>query len=149
MALLAAPLLADAPHWFGFGLDLRRYPVAACDFMAREGVRGRIYNAFFHGGYLLWRFWPDRGRLPFMDIHQSGTRADRDGQAYAKGSEPAWRTLDTARRFEIFLGPRYEVTDGEFLDRRDRDSTWALVFVDDAVALYVRREPRYAPLLAA
>lgn len=149
VVLLAVPLLADAPHWFGTGLDLRRYPVAACDFMQREGVRGRIYNAFFHGGYLLWRFWPERDRLPFMDIHVSGTRADRDGQAYARGDESAWRTLDAQRRFEIFLGPRYESTDAAFLDRRDRDSTWAMVFVDDAVALYVRREPKFAPLLAA
>ena len=148
IALLAAPLLADAPHWFGTGLDLRRYPVGACDFMEREGLKGRIYNAFFHGGYLLWRFWPDRDRLPFMDIHQSGTRADRDGQAYARGMESAWRALDASRKFEIFLGPRYDASDADFLDRRDRDSTWALVFVDDAVALYVRREPQYASLIA-
>ncbi len=149
VALLAAPLLADARSWFGGGFDLRRYPVAACDFIEREGLRGRIYNAFFHGGYLLWRFWPDRGRLPFMDIHQSGTRADRDDQAYAHGMESAWRDLDARRRFELFVGPRYAASDAGFLDRRDRDSTWALVFLDDAAALYVRREPKFAPVIAA
>ena len=149
VVLLATPLLADAPHWFGMGFDLRRYPVGACDFMERENLRGRIYNAFFHGGYLLWRFWPDHDRLPFMDIHQSGTRADRDGQAYARGMESAWRALDARRKFEIFIGPRYAATDADFLDRRDRDSTWALVFVDDAAALYLRREPQYASLIAS
>jgi len=148
IALLATPLFADARYWFGTGFDLRRYPVGACDFIEREGLRGRIYNAFFHGGYLLWRFWPDRGRLPFMDIHVSGTRADRDDEAYARGMESAWRDLDARRRFEIFVGPRYASTDVDFLDRRDRDSTWALVFVDDATALYVRREPKFAAVLA-
>src|SRR4029079_16903145 len=104
-------LVAAAPPCRATAVDLRRYPVAACDFMQREGVRGRIYNAFFHGGYLLWRFWPERDRLPFMDIHVRGTRAARDGQAYARDDESAWRRLDALRRFEIFLGPRYEAYD--------------------------------------
>jgi len=149
VALLAAPMLGDLRHWFGIGLDLRRYPVAACDFIEREGLRGRIFNAFFHGGYLLWRFWPDRDRLPFMDIHQSGTRADRDGLAFSAGEERAWQTLDRSRNFEIIVYPRYAENDMPFLDRRDADSTWALVFVDDAAAVYVRRAPRFARLAAA
>ncbi len=148
-AVLAAPLFADLRHWWGVGLDLRRYPVAACDFLERENVRGRIFNAFFHGGYLLWRFWPDRGRLPFMDIHQSGTRADRDGLAYAPTDENAWRALDRLRDFELIVFPRYAENDLPFLDRRDADSTWALVFVDDAAAVYARRGPRFAGLIAA
>ena len=148
IALLAAPILGDLRHWFGVGLDLRRYPVAACDFLEREQVRGRVFNAFFHGGYLLWRFWPDQGRLPFMDIHQSGTRADRDGLAYASGDERAWQVLDGQRNFEVIVYPRYAENDMPFLDRRDADSAWALVFVDDAAAVYVRREPRFAPLIA-
>ncbi|MEO5617701.1 MAG: hypothetical protein ABIS67_08005, partial [Candidatus Eisenbacteria bacterium] len=147
IALLAAPIFGDLRHWAGIGLDLRRYPVAASDFLERENVRGRIFNAFFHGGYLLWRFWPDRDRLPFMDIHQSGTRADRDGLAFASGSESAWQTLDAQRRFEIIVYPRYAENDLPFLDRRDADSAWALVFVDDAAAIYVRREQRFARLI--
>jgi hypothetical protein len=155
--LLAAPLLADLPSWWRLpvrggvptGLDLRRYPVHACDFVEREQLRGRMFNAFFHGGYLLWRFWPDRHRLPFMDIHQSGTRADRDGLAYAPASEAAWRELDRRRGFEIIVTPRYADPDLPFLDRRDADSSWALVFVDDAAAVYLRRVPRFARTIEA
>jgi hypothetical protein len=53
----------------GIRPDDRHEPVAACDFMEKHGVRGRGFNDFFLGGYMLWRFWPDRGRLPWIDIH--------------------------------------------------------------------------------
>ena len=33
---------------------------AACDWIAAHGVRGRAFNQFFFGGYLLHRFWPER-----------------------------------------------------------------------------------------
>src|SRR5262249_45980175 len=78
----------------GIGLKASEYPIAACDFMAREGVRGRGFNHFYLGGYLLQRFWPERDRLPFIDIHQTGTREDRDLYALAMSDAQAWRELD-------------------------------------------------------
>src|SRR5207249_2455776 len=80
--LALAPVVVIAALELGrTGPDFRKVvrwdllPVRACDFMAEHDVRGRGYNMFWHGGYLLWRFWPDRDRLPFMDIHQTGTLA--------------------------------------------------------------------------
>jgi tetratricopeptide (TPR) repeat protein len=149
VAVLAAPLLSEAHDWLGVRFDARGYPVGACDFIERNGLRGRFYNVFQHGGYLLWRFWPDRGRLPFMDAHQSGSRQDRDGVAYAVGSFETWQQMDARHRFEMVLVPRYRQVDLPLPDHLDADSTFALVFVDDAVALYLRRdEPRFAPVIA-
>ena len=36
------------------------------DFMLAEGIRGRGLNHFYYGPYQLYRFWPERDRLPFM-----------------------------------------------------------------------------------
>jgi len=55
----------------------------AGDFIARNGIRGRFFNHFELGGYLLWRFWPERDRLPFMDVHQAGTRRERSAYTQA------------------------------------------------------------------
>ena len=116
--------------------------------MAREGVKGRGFNQFFLGGYLLYRFWPDRGRLPFMDIHQTGTRADRDLYALAMSDPAAWRALDRRHRFDYVLLRRAPYPGDGLVEHLDADSTFALVFLDDAAALWARREGPLAPLAA-
>ncbi|HET7224995.1 MAG TPA: tetratricopeptide repeat protein [Candidatus Eisenbacteria bacterium] len=145
LAIAAMPLLG-AMEWtrpevpIAIRIDRWRYPIAACDFMAAEGIRGRMYNAFDHAGYIAWRFWPDRSRLPFMDIHQSGTPRDRDLYALASSQPDAWRALDEEHHFETIMLPRDPNVPSPLLDAVDADSTWALVFVDDMNALYVRRD---------
>jgi len=130
----------------GIGLKLTEYPIVACDFMAREGVRGRGFNHFFLGGYMLYRFWPERDRLPFMDIHQTGTRADRDLYAFAMADREAWRELDRRHRFDYVLLRRVAYPGDFLVEHLDADSLFALVFLDDAAALWVRKDGRLAPL---
>ncbi len=137
--LLAAPELAR-PEWpLGVAPKPNAYPVAACDWIAAHGVRGRSFSAFSDGGYLLWRFWPERDRLPFSDIHLSGTRADRDLYAYAWSDSGAWHELQAERNFDWVLLRRRQGALHHLLDYLDADSTYALVFADDVAALYLRR----------
>jgi hypothetical protein len=144
----AAVLTIAAAEWSrpdlrpGVGLDVSGVPVAACDFMVARGVRGHGFTPYPFGGYLLWRFWPDSTRLPFMDIHQSGTREIRRLYQDAYSDDGAWRALDARYRFDFCLLARVPVPGQTLLDRLDADSTWALVFLDDVAALYVRRDGR-------
>lgn len=126
----------------GIALDATPYPVRACDFVESAGIRGHGFNPYHFGGYLLWRFWPDPGRLPFMDVHASGSREDRRLYAYSFGNVEAWRELDRKRHFDwIVLDGHQEAVRGDrLLDFLDADSVWALVFRDDAAALFVRRD---------
>ena len=134
-----AAVCAHPAARFGFGLVSTYQPAGACDFIERQRVSGRGFNYFDQGGYQAWRFWPDRGRLPFMDIHQSGTAADRALYAACRTDAAAWRALDAARRFD-YLILRLPQTEREILhDVVESDSTWALVFLDDAAALHLRR----------
>lgn len=130
----------------GVGFDAREAPVGAADFIEREQVRGRGFNTFHLGGYLLWRFHPQRDRLPFMDIHQSGTREDRRLYALASTRDDAWRELDRRHGFDWVLLHRRRITDERWLDILDADSTFALVFLDDAAALWARRDGPLAAL---
>jgi len=131
----------------GLGLRWSEYPVRACDWIEAHEVRGKGFNSFDQAGYMLWRFWPDRGRLPFMDIHQSGTKEDRALTAFALTDPPSWRRLDAARRFDYVLLPSRQMFGQRLLDVLDADSTtWRLVFVDDAAALYLRRDGPFAAL---
>ncbi|MEQ1832036.1 MAG: hypothetical protein ABL977_03190 [Candidatus Eisenbacteria bacterium] len=134
----------------GVGIDRSRYPEAACDFMVAHDVRGRGLNDFYLGGYLLWRFWPDPSRLPYFDIHpEDKPPAERLAYLRAFTSLQGWRELDARLRFDYALVSRSHVREGYgLLDQLDADPAWALVFVDDVAALYVRRDGPMAALAA-
>ncbi|MBI5711580.1 MAG: tetratricopeptide repeat protein [Candidatus Eisenbacteria bacterium] len=143
---LAWPELSHSDPPLGVGMEWKAYPVAACDFIAAHDVRGRAFNHLRTGGYLLWRFWPDRGRLPFMDVHFAGTPELRARYIAAMTTTGAWGALDLQHRFDYALLARPQAPGDHLPDLLDADSTWAPVFVDDAAALYVRREGRLATL---
>lgn len=134
----------------GVGVDWGQYPVRACDFLAERGVTGRGFTPYYFAGYQIWRFWPERGRLPFMDIHQSGTREDRALYAYAFANSASWLELDARHRFDyaILDGHAQSVRGDRLLDLLDSDTTWALVFRDDAAALYLRRHASFDSVIA-
>ena len=133
---------------FGLGVRGDGPPARACDYMAEHDVRGRGYNMFWQGGYLLWRFWPDRGRLPFMDIAQTGSRADRDMQVFALTDSTAWQALDARCRFDWILLPTTELPIQHLMGWLDADtSRWGLVFSDDVASLFLRRDGSCASLV--
>jgi len=75
-----------------------------------------------------------------MDIHQSGSRADRDLYAAAQQNPRAWHALDDKYRFDFAVIYTHRLAGDYLLDFLDADSSWALVSSDDIAALYVRRE---------
>jgi hypothetical protein len=128
----------------GVGIDYARYPVAACDFIGRHGIGGREFGPFRFAGYLLWRFSPDRARLPFMDIHQTGTAEER--RVYTDVFTNGSSFPPVADRYQldyVLLDPRHFGSD-PLADWLDRDLRWSLVFFDDAGAIFVRRQGRLA-----
>jgi hypothetical protein len=58
---VVTPTLADATFGFGFGWKHRMYPERASGWIETHGVRGKAFNTFAEGGYLLYRFYPDPG----------------------------------------------------------------------------------------
>jgi hypothetical protein len=132
---------------FGIRPDDRREPVAACDFIQAHGIRGRAFNDFFLGGYMLWRFWPDPGRLPYFDIHpEDRPAAERLAYLRAFTSTSGWVALSRRQGFDYALLSRLRMRDPGLLDALDLDPDWALVFADDAAAIYVRRDGALAAL---
>lgn len=125
----------------GIAPDLRRAPVVACDFIEQHGVRGRMLNDFWLGGYVLYRAWPDSTKLPFFDIHpEDQPRELRDAYLSAFQSRHGFEVLDARWRFDHVLLSRQRLERPGLIDLMDRlPDEWALVSVDDAAALYVRR----------
>jgi tetratricopeptide (TPR) repeat protein len=139
------------PEWrrpglpLGIGLDPATYPERACDFMAEHGIRGRAFNHSHLGGYLPYRFWPERGRLPFMSTQPEYTpREERQGYLEALLHPAGWAALNARHRFDYLLLEREQSAADSLLDFLDRDPRWALVFADDAAELLVRRDGPHA-----
>lgn len=146
---LAMPLeLARRDVPFGFGIAPGYDPRAAGDFIAGSGARGRIFNHFELGGFLLWRFWPDRDRLPFMDAHQSGGPGERAAYLRALAGADGWRALERRYGIQVAILKRWRARGDVLLDVLDADPDWSLVFADDAAAVYVRRSGENAALAA-
>jgi hypothetical protein len=125
----------------GLRIDTLAAPVAACDFMAAHGVRGRGFQETHFGGYLAWRFPRQRGRLPFISTQaEYSPPADRAGYLAALASAEGWRALDEARRFDYVLLERGQVGGDSLLDVLDREPGWRMVFSDDAAEVLVRVE---------
>lgn len=150
-----ACLLLPAAEWtnpampFGIGFQWRFYPVRAVDWMEANDVRGRMFNSFGISGYLLWRGWPERERLPFMDIHQTGSRRTRYVYAYSFQDTAAWGELDRTWGFDHVVIPAPESPEWPFADWLDADPRWALTWYDDGALVYVRRTGRHAAVAAA
>jgi len=127
---------ADRP--LGIAVDMRRFPVGAMDFIAQHGVRGRGFSEYRVAGYQLWRFWPERDRLPWMDVHATGTAEDRAAYVAALSRRDGWRELDARGRFDYVVLDPFGAD--SLLAALDADSTMRLVFLDDTGVLYARRD---------
>jgi len=118
-------------------VDMKRFPVQAHDFMEQHGVRGHGFSQTLVAGYTLWRFWPDTTRLPFMDIHQTGTERDRTLYTVAFSRPDGFHQLDALHHFDyVVLDPYLAYI---LIDAVESDSAWSTVFVDDSGVLMVRR----------
>lgn len=138
--LLTASEVARPGAQPGLGYHWEMLPVTACDWIEQQGVRGKAFNVFYHGGYLLWRFAPDSTRLPFMDVHQAGNPTLRYLYVYALQHPQAWRDLNRMYPVDWVVLPRDLPAKPNLLDFLDADSAWALVHLDDGGALYLRRD---------
>ncbi len=56
---LKAFMLYDKPFVFGVGVR-DGMPVSAANFIEEYNLKGNMYNAHEFGGYIIWRFYPDR-----------------------------------------------------------------------------------------
>jgi tetratricopeptide (TPR) repeat protein len=135
---------AGAPFYrFGAGIHSGVVPQDGADFLQRASVSGTMFNTYGIGGYLIWRLWPEKkvfidGRedlyysagvlQEYMDRFNSSEHwsrlVDRYDIDFAILNYP--ETVPTSREKspEILAFPRSE---------------WALVYFDDVVTIYLRR----------
>lgn len=121
----------------------------AADFVEANGIRGRIFNSYRIGGYLLYRGYPDR--KVFVD----GRNVDY-GYAFLERALASRSDSATFRELEELYGFTVAVIEYTLLPGHarhdfthlDANPAWALAFVDDWVAVYLKRVPENAAAIA-
>jgi hypothetical protein len=132
----------------GIGLDTREVPLAAIAFVNANGLRDRMYNDFETGSFLLFDPSPSGGypahrvfvdpRLPAYpaEFHRLLGRADLTRDEW--NAAMVRYGVDSALLAYAGVNRRVAWWDPEH---------WALVFREADARVFVRRLPRFAPLI--
>lgn len=158
LAVCAIAPIALTPAEHKTGIDDERFPVRAVARLQALGLKGNIYNVDQFGGYLEWKFYPERRVLNdgrnelFRDFIALDARARRDSRV--------WHTMLKQYRLDLavdeYQSERVEVVDVATGERRYlppslvryRRRDWALISFDDAAMIFARRAAFPADLIA-
>lgn len=133
---------------FGFGMNIS--VIGAADFVQREKLTGTLFNTYNQGGYLLYRFTPER--KVFTDGRNIEYGYPFIQKILDAGTNPArWKELDQTYHFtyaivEYKSMPEYGMM-RPYIDNFDNDPSWTLVYLDDNATVYVRNLPQYAAVI--
>jgi hypothetical protein len=140
--------------WIAFGQANQVYgygslemAAGAAAFLDREHVQGPMFNMYDLGGDLLYR-----GRQVFVDGRNVDYGYDFLARTFAAAGDPrAWDDLDAMYHFThavLWYRPFVSTPALPYVTRLARDPQWALGYLDDRVAVYLKRTPENAPIIA-
>ncbi|MDH7488285.1 MAG: hypothetical protein QHH80_02100 [Anaerolineae bacterium] len=133
LSILAAVVLLSTPAAQARNVfDPSLFPVHAVDWMQEHHIKGRIYNHFPWGGYLLYRLWS--GQLVFID-----GQTDFYGEALAREYleiatvSAGWEELLAKYQVGIVLVP----TDSPLASALSQAKDWTRVYQDRTAVILV------------
>ena len=125
----------------GLGLDYQVLPAKACQFLAQNGLSGRMVNDLNSGGWLDWQasqptFMDGRLEVPEDSFYP------RVLQSYEPGGLIPLLALTDAQLVVLDYN-----SSSPWVDQLNRFSNWRLVYLDECAAIYARSD--CAPQLPA
>lgn len=126
----------------GFGLAARSNDSAM--FFKNEGLRGPIFNDTVTGSYLIYHLYP--AERVFVDNRFGDAYSApffRDEYQAALNSEERWQEILQQYNFNVLFFSHYDVRHyaSEFLTRRMRDPSWALIYGDYYNVILLKNSP--------
>jgi len=125
------------------------YPEGAADFVSSHHLPGPIFNTYEHGGYLMWRLWPEQ--KVFIDGRALSEAVFHDYQRIlyalpAAGAEMSGLQLLDRYGIQTIVVNGFEYGSGAvyllpvaLADPRQRD--WKLVYQDSQAMVFARTVP--------
>lgn len=147
LALIPWTVLGSPVYAFGSGPKEGAFPEGALRFLDDQGIRGRMFNSYGFGGYIIWR---GGGRQVFIDgrYRRLYTPAEYGEYKGMMESAAAWKAGEQKYGFDYAL-VEYDLISRRFPDHLLTNPDWALVYWDNQSVLFVKRTPERAGLIAA
>jgi tetratricopeptide (TPR) repeat protein len=124
------------------------YPEATVNFLKQHDVRGKIFNTYGHGGYIIWHLWPD---IPVFIDGRTPTIYDQNFfwlYAMAERKEAVWEEVSKRYGVEIVLvRDDREKGYASLFHWLDKDENWRLVAFDDNSNLYMKQGTEFDGLI--
>ncbi len=123
----------------GYGLLDRRTPVAAVEYMAQQGINGRVFHPQWFGDYLIWRAGPNV--QVFLDgrVHLYNRQTWRDYSAILNGWE--WERLLDAYQVSWVLLDTDDASQNDLRSGLRASPHWRLQYADAVALLFARVAP--------
>jgi len=132
---------------FGFGQV--KGASAGTDFILNNKISGPLFNNFDIGSFLIFRLYPQY--QVFVDGRPEAYPADFFKQVYIpmQSHEEIWQQIDEEYNFNFIFFSHTDITPWaiQFLKRISKDETWQLVFLDDYVMIFLKKNKQNQPLI--
>jgi tetratricopeptide (TPR) repeat protein len=131
----------------GFGV-WTHYPEATVKFLKEHDVKGRIFNTYGYGGYIIWHLWP---HIQVFIDGRAITIYDQDffwSYGLAFQNKETWEKVLERYGIEIVLiQDAREKGYSLFFYWLDEDEDWRLVAFDDVSNLYIKKGAKFNKLI--
>lgn len=138
LSTIPLSIAGSKTYAFGIGVKENAFPDDAISFLDKEGIKGRIFNSYPFGGYLIWRS-PER--KVFIDGRSTHLYSPEFFNAYFKSIKDAdaWKSAEQKWRFDYAL-LEYDIKSRRhFATHLNSNPDWALVYWDNHSAVYLKR----------
>ena len=117
----------------------RIYPESTVEFVKDHGVKGKIYNTYGLGGFLIFHLWPD---VPVFIDGRTPTIYDQDFfwlYSLAERKKEIWEKVEEKYGIDMVLvRDERELGYSRLCYWLDEDEDWRLVAFDDKSVLYLK-----------
>lgn len=131
------------------GVDLRAFPRNAADFLIKNGFKGRIFNDFNSGAYLIGRTYPDI--IVYMD-GRTELRGPKFFEQYRKmwdqGDEKLFdREMERFKMKGVFASTAMGAAPEKFLQMMSRKKDYKVVYLDYDAVIFLKDIPENAEFI--
>jgi len=125
----------------GIGVSTQAYPMGSVKFMRDKGLKGRLYNSYIFGGYIIDNY---PGLKVFIDGRTPTVYSPRFfWKSRHTETNKDWETLSG----EFGMTMALVKLDKPLCQVLDKSSLWTPVVFDDVSALYLKRDSGYVDII--
>ena len=129
--------IGSKTYAFGYGIKEDAFPDDAINFIEKEGIKGRMFNSYSFGGYLIWK---SHERKVFFDGRYRRLYNPEFYKEYSNiiKNADAWEQAERRWGFDYAV-MEYDLKDRRFPLHLNSNPDWALIYWDNHSAVYLKR----------